>query len=310
MPPNELPEENKPVEPTEKTSSLKQIRTYQGDVASALGRQDESIFSIQQKERAKQGLNTQTNPSSNNSNRKQFLLLFFGTLVLVALSVVGGWLAYKEFIKKTTAPVAEIPLNRFISPNTEMDLNIASSSRAVILEKLKSVKSTIQEKELRHIILREGEGKDAPIATTQEFFNTLNVKASGSLLRAFDPLFMFGMLGQSTFMIIKLDSFENAFAGMLLWEENLKTDLGLLFEKPVLINEAPETTSTSTVATTTPVEIFKDKTINNKDIRLLETSDGQLILYSFFNNNILIITDSIETLNSIIDKLNREQLSR
>ena len=310
MPPQDQEKNNGEV--GEEKTPLKQIRTYQGDVARALGNQKESLFSIQQKEHLKQGRVIPPDDTDDKlySRRKQFALLLLGTLVLVTLSVIGGWFAYQEFIKKTAPPVVEAPANRFITPNTEIDFNIASSSRAVILQGLIQTKNNVNDRELRHIILKEGQGENASIATTQEFLNSLNVKASGSLLRSFNPLFMFGSLGDNAFIIIKLDSFENAFAGMLSWEENLAEDLGSLFIKPKSVGESFGTVGTTTQATTTPSKIFEDKTIRNKDIRILNLPDENMLLYSFFNNGALIIAGDTDTLMFVIDRLNREQLSR
>jgi len=146
---------------------------------------------------------------------------------------------------------------------------------------------------------------DRPLLRTSEFLEILNSQAPGNLVRAFDPLFMFGSFKgslatdeTSTFLIIKLASFENAFAGMLAWEEHLAEDLGPLFATATLFkNVAPEST-------------FVDVIDRNKDIRMLMLGEQPVLLYSFFDNNLLIITDHIETMRTLVDRLTREKLSR
>ena len=64
----------------EKSSSpLKQIRTFQGDVAEALGKQKESIFSIQQSEQLKRAsggtVPEADNDAESDKKRKEFILL-------------------------------------------------------------------------------------------------------------------------------------------------------------------------------------------------------------------------------------------
>ena len=109
---------------------------------------------------------------------------------------------------------------------------------------------------------------------------------------------MFGTFGESAFLIIKLASFENAFAGMLMWEKSLSQDIGPLFATAEFLRSVP------------PETVFTDITDRNKDIRILALGGQPILLYSFLDNNTLIITDSMETLRTLIDRLTQEKLSR
>ena len=109
---------------------------------------------------------------------------------------------------------------------------------------------------------------------------------------------MFGALEKSTFLIIKLSSFENAFAGMLAWEKTLSQDIGPLFATSELLRNLPIDS------------VFTDIVDKNKDIRILMFNDQTVLLYSFFDNNKLIITDNIDTLRILVDRLIQEKLSR
>ncbi|OHB10841.1 MAG: hypothetical protein A3G05_02330 [Candidatus Zambryskibacteria bacterium RIFCSPLOWO2_12_FULL_45_14] len=265
---------------------LKQIRTFQGDVAEALQRQQESLVSIQRAEHLKRG---SIEPSGDDQTRKQSLFLILGSLLLFALGSAGAWYAYNAFIDKTRTPPIAVPVNRFITSNTEVNLDItASSSRDVVISAISGAAGNVPGNELHHI--------QVPLSSS-EFFQTLGSRAPGSLVRAFDPLFMFGALGQSNFLIIKLASFENAFAGMLLWEKNMAQDIGPLFTTAPLLKSIP-------VGAT-----FTDVTDRNKDMRMLAIEGKSILLYSFFDNNMVIITDSIETLRTLIERLTREKLS-
>jgi hypothetical protein len=136
---------------------------------------------------------------------------------------------------------------------------------------------------------------------TADFLNILQVQAPRSLVRAFDPLFMYGIVGgsPSAFLIIKLDSFENAFPGMLAWEQTLEADIGGLFVTRDAAQNLPADTS------------FIDTAIKNKDVRILRDEAGNtILLYSFYSNNLLIITDSIYTLDNIESRLTSESLAR
>lgn len=281
---------------------LKQIRTFQGDVAEALRRERGSLVSIQQAEHLKKiparpAVHT---PSENAKRKTEFFLLFLGSLVLFILGTVGVWYAYNEFTGGAAAPITTAPANRFISADSEINLTLATTSRGDLINTLAGAVVGVAPGEIRHVVLTKGGPKDALyLFPTNEFLAILGTRAPSSLVRAFDPLFMFGAFGkESTFLIIKLSSFENAFAGMLAWEKNMGQDIGPLFATAKFLADLP------------PGSAFTDIADKNKDIRALASRNQPVLLYSFFDNNMLIITDRIETLRTIIDRLMREKLSR
>ena len=270
---------------------LKQIRTFQGDVAEALQRERESLVSIQQAEHLKKSStpSAASTPSESSKRRTEFFLLFLGSLVLFILGTVGVWYAYNEFVSGAAVPIITAPVNRFISADTETNLTLTAVSREALINTIINAVGNVPIGELKHINLS---------LSTSEFLQSLESRAPASLIRAFNPLFMFGAFGESAFLIIKLTSFENAFAGMLAWEKNLGQDIGPLFATAKSLANLP------------PGSVFTDITDKNKDVRALASGDQLVLLYSFFDNNMLIITDRIETLRTLIDRLTREKLSR
>lgn len=286
---NPKPQTEGPLAP----SPLKQIRTFQGDVASALSGQKESLFSIHQKERAGIRGMSVAEPEKP-SELKHSLLLFLGGLVLLALAGAGGWWSYNEFMRKTAPPVISAPESRFLSTESSLTLNIAPLTRETLLSAISS--ETARAGEVRHIILKDGEGEFATSSSPATFMTKLGSRAPGSLVRAFEPVFMLGLLGESRFIIFRLSSFENAFAGMLSWEATLREDLSGLFLK-----QAGESFAIPT---------FQDVIYRNKDVRALVDGNGAFLLYSFFDNQTLIITDDLETLEQLSVRLTREKLTR
>lgn len=278
---------------------LKQIRTFQGDVAEALEKQKESLVSIQRAEQLKKGSGGSIAISPEVSKkRKQFFYLLFGSFFFIVLGVVGTWYAYNEFIRKTATPEIAVPENRFISSNTEMELDLTNTSREILISSLTGATENTARGELKHVVLNNIVEEETKLISISEFLKSLESQAPGNLIRSFDPLFMYGSLGESTFLIIKLVSFENAFAGMLNWEKNLSQDIGPLFATAEFLRSLP------------PEPVFRDLTDRNKDIRILSLEDQTILLYSFFDNNILIITDNLESLRTLINRLNQEKLSR
>jgi len=293
---------NTPPIPPE-ASSLKQIRTFQGDVASALHTQKESIFSIQQTEQLKrrnEGYVAEA-PSEDDKKRKEFVLLILGSIVLIALGSLGAWFGYSQYVVKTAPPVLETPLSRFISVQEELEINFASTTRDSFVSIIKEKGAGTPTNSIKHFVLKQGSWKGASLTTTAEFLKKLESSAPASLVRAFDPLFMIGTLGESRFVVVNLVSFENAYPGMLAWEKEMTQDIGDIF-------------ATGPTLKTIGVEsVFRDVISKNKDVRVLYSvgsTSEPVLLYSFFENRMLIITDSLETLKTIVDRLTQELLSR
>lgn len=294
-----------PVPPTpgsaDAPSPLKQIRTFQGDVANALGEQKESLFSIQQAERLKASSGMSIpQPSDFEEERKRKETLYFalGGLVLILLGGLGVWFGYGEFRERSAPPVIAVPESRFIAVQSEENLNFASSSRETLLSLITDKSRSVPIEEIKHFALKKGSSNTAPLATAAEFLTLLETRAPGNLVRSFGPIFMLGTLGQSRFLIFKLSSFENAFPGMLAWESSMARDVGPLFIQA----EALKSIGSESV--------FKDVISRNKDVRILEVGGAPALLYSFFDNQMLIITDNLETLRVLVDRLTQELLSR
>ncbi|MEK7187076.1 MAG: hypothetical protein AAB690_02165 [Patescibacteria group bacterium] len=284
--------------------TLSQIRTYQGDIANVLNKQNESLVSIQQTEITKRrasGLPMESGPAGH----KKIALLVIGSIVLLILGSFGGWAAYREFVRKTTPPFTVVPESRLIRVSEEvgLDISLASSTRLDFIKAIREKTDLPLEKgSIRHIVLSESSEPNSAEVSTQLFLKILEAKIPSSLIRAFDKSFMLGVLGgeiPSHFLIIKVSSFENVFTGMLAWEANLAHDLGPLFATAEQLRNLAGQTQ------------FTDITSKNKDMRVLLDEGGEaIILYSFFDDHTLIITDKIETLHIIIARLNSESLSR
>ncbi len=288
--------------PVSEPSTLKQIRTFQGDVASILQNQKESLYSIQHTEQLKRisggHVPDEVEQKGGGGNVAFYLI---GTLILLFLGTAGAWFGYQEFMKRSAPPIVIAPANRFISVQDELEINFASTTRSTLISAVNEKSAGVAPGTITHIILRAGSWKGAPLATTADFLKKLQSLAPSNLIRAFDPLFMLGTVGDHRFLIIKINSFENAFPGMLTWEGEMPNDIGDLFATGQVLKTIP------------PNSVFKDVVSKNRDVRVLAntgTTTEPLLLYAFFENKMLIITDSLETLQTLVDHLTRELLSR
>lgn len=348
--------------PNQAPSPLKQIRTFQGDVAEALKSQHESLVSIQAKEAQKRKDEIRheiekaapppppapTRPQGTpdlpviavparktpiehpepiiqetpqqaetpvrevpfftpeelaaRKKRRQGMLLALGILLLLGGGAYGAWSAYTKYKEKSALPMVEIIPNSFISVDSRSDHNALTFTREKLIEIVRDEKNKAG-KGIIQIELRKGETTTASFLTSDQFFTLLQTEAPGRLVRAFDPLFMLGVIGDTTprhvFMLIKLDSFENAFSGMFAWEETMIKDFLPLF------------TSDEVVSRMTSQGTWSDITIKNKDARVLKDSTGHtVLLYSFVDNTYLLITDNEDTFRTLLARIEAEKLVR
>jgi len=128
-----------------------------------------------------------------------------------------------------------------------------------------------------------------------------NVRYQNAKSKAPAIVVLFGILeGEkpSSFVIVKIESFENTYSRMLYWESDMPSDIGPIFP------------SAERLANVTSLE-FQDVISKNKDVRVLyDAENKEVLLYSFLNNDILIITDNLNTLHTIIARITAESLVR
>ncbi len=309
---DKVPSENtedkpaEPLSPVEPTSSLRQIRTFQGDVATALENQQESLVSIQKRQSDKNAaLQNQARPEKTSHGSKTVALVL-GIILLITLGGVGGYFGYREFEEKTALPVIAIVENRFLPVREEGNINALDLNRETLINLVRETSGKQVEAgergEIIHLNLRKGEGETAPLLTTSEFIVLNEASPSSALVRAFDPLFMLGILAKDTsrpFILIKLDSFEQAYPGMLDWEKSLRDDL-----LPLFLREAEFINIPSDKA-------FEDVTLANKDARVLRDSNQKtVLLYTFVDNQMLLITDSEGSMRTMLSLISAEKLTR
>jgi len=310
------PEENKvPVNTEEKVvtasepdpaSSLKQIRTFQGDVASALAKQKESLFSIQERERQKYaaiGVSVPRAPQETSNLSRSFLVFAVGGFFLLALAGLAGYYSYTEFVRRTTPPEILEPSNQFVSVESEIKINLSTDTDKVSLSReISNAASDNPADSLRHILIFEEVGSATPIKTSR-LFALAGFRGPGYFARSLSDDFMLGSVGDQRFLILKSTSYENAYSGTLAWEKNMIEDIGSFFLKAGAVQNIAASF------------VFKDTVYENKDVRAVfvareEGKEEIVLLYSFFDNEIVIITESVEALRTLVERLTREKLKR
>lgn len=286
---NQIPEPQK-IEEQKKESLIKPIRTYQSDVADAVRAKNESVASISLAEKKRAEDRGYVAPKRTGDGGRGIVIALL-SLVLIG---AGGLAVYVTFIKAKPEQVVVVPKpTSLISVSKEMVFNVDGKQGSVILSEIKNEGDLIgvNTGSLGNIkIIIENDKRVSP----QDFFKLTEWKAPDTFVRSIKD-FMVGVygreLGAEIFIVLKTESFEISFPGMLAWEKNIAKDMFGLFES------VPG--------------VFVDGFIKNRDVRMIKDENGNVsVLYSFLDPNTVVITKSSEAFVAVLNQFTTNQLVR
>lgn len=372
-----------PVKPNPKAPNvvIKNLRTFQGDVAEAIKKQNASVITIamaeKNREAKKQSGSAKPEDFITHENELQRILgkktppglpkepaptlptvekpvlprteiykeepkkkvspefiknalTISGSVLLILLGVgaIIGFYILQE--KPSVAPPQKVD-QTIVAFNSKTEIETAGIQRDNLILKLNSLREGTlgNPNDIQYIALTKKTDTDTVSISTGELFAILSTGIPASTIRAFGDQFMLGLYTlqrNEPFLIIKVTSFDNAFAGMLAWEKTMNKDIGSIFSsRSIPITSVPAsntfpnaTSSTSTAPVTRVVNVdslikseFEDITIQNKDARVLKNTRGDdIVLYSFLDQNTILITSSQKAFYEILNKFIAEKLVR
>jgi hypothetical protein len=314
-----------PTQPAEAPvpSTLKPIRTFQDDIAQRVQKRDTSVVSIVSAEQDRQNADriesARTKEKPERSARTSYSI---GTYVKIALSglFIGVSIAGLAFfgyvaLQQNTQIVADT-LPEYVFSEMQTRVDITGQSRREFMNTLLAEKEKVSLRlgAISYLYLTlttrlpDG-GERVNLLSSTEFFERVEAEVSGSLTRSLEPMMMLGVHvfdGNQPFLIFSVNFFENAFAGMLQWEDELQIDLAPLFGPALVTQPRPVTgTSTGMIQPSAPgTGQFTDEIIRNKEVRVLRNANGKIILlYGFVDRNTLVITTNEFTFAEIVTRL-------
>jgi hypothetical protein len=235
-------------------------------------------------------------PARTPSEKPFYIAL--ASIVFVA-TMLGVGVSYYFFGKTDTGAIVknevtyEAP-NLFTANNTQNF--VLPEDRLTLLSVLSSGVEENGEGVVHLYPTLGGEGIPADI---DSILGTLGLRADGSFIRGVREIAFGGSYGEA-FIVLTTASFDTAFAGMLGWEEAMSSDLSPLFGTPVSSSYNPEVRTD----TQTSSAYFKDVIASNKNARLLVDENGEdRIVYTFIDQNTIVITTNRESLSDIIPLL-------
>jgi len=276
------------------SSLIKPLRTFESDAADFIKQEQQSVYSISQAEKAKIAKKKESDPEKEEVKKNGLLLLLSGVLFLAGAAFILYFLLLRGLAKQDVVPQAQI-INSWITSQYEIKIDDSEKAKDTITT---GIQNTLSENprnrdEVENItIVRNTDNVDIA-----DILSSLSESVPSSLLRSFDSKkYMIGNTQKDQkklFLILKVNYYDNAFAGMLAWEKELGTTFLKLSGLPNTTNE------------------FRDGVIKNQDTRILRDDAGNsIILYTFYDKETLIIAANEETLFDVVSGLRASKLVR
>jgi hypothetical protein len=315
----------KPADSAKPNVSVAPLETYKGDIekyvreknvsvvsaAAAQARQRTQVRPISVAEMA------QEEPEEKPPHSRRFYAAFIGGgVICIALAVGLVYFVATRTGRLPIPPALEAP---FIAVDGVVDIPVAPSEPSeTLLANLEQAKdaSTLSLGLIEQLrpILASSTGGNVELMGAQTFLALVSPTIPVNLLRTIQPTFLLGAHTFDThqpFIILKTDSYEEAFAGMLTWEDTMHSDLSPLFDytPSAQINGQTSTSTTPTQDSTDTQNTlnqsgFTDAIVENHDARVLENPAGDIyFLWTFIDQNTIVITTNEYTLREIISRL-------
>ena len=324
---NELGEENYPplAENTstpreEEKNTVKQsiVRTFKSDAEEAIKTERMSSVSIvlaEEKRRQKY----QTALPSDDAPKSKKILLFIISLLFVFAGIGAFNFNYiKEKVNVAPPTKKALRPTPLLTADSNSELNLSDFGKKDAGNFLSKFINTadIESNSIQNIYIAktvlEKEKETKKLVETKEFLPLISSKIPDILFRSLSPEYMLGIHswnGNQPFIILKTESYENAFAGMLSWEKNIAGDLSALFPRNIPPLTQEETATTEQVLSYK--KDFEDVLVKNKDARALKDENGDIFLiYSLPDKETVIITSNTATLAELLDRLTRSRTVR
>ncbi|MES2623459.1 MAG: hypothetical protein V4576_03560 [Patescibacteria group bacterium] len=325
---------------TEVIPSTASLHTLEGDLLASM--KDENYSSNIVKIVTSGAGNKSAGPASSDtetsgSGLKKYMFIFIGIILIAG---VGAGIFYAKNLSNkgsitdntaTTTPATPLtnttPFTQapsIFDADVVIPIKVANTNKVGLVSAVKAVKEDL----LANKITNKTNITLVTDVSVEDFFNKIQYSGPQSIIRslAADKAYNFGIYHTAssefeTYLLIKVDTFDLAFSGMLDWERGLPIDLQPLFTytpvaTPTSSQNQPVGTTTAATSSTTTVSVpeipyagsnllgkFSDKVVKNIDTRVYtDPQRGVQIMYGFINKKYLLITSGE---NSFVDVMNK-----
>jgi len=317
--PNPVPQAPPP--PPKAPSIVKPLQTYKGDIESLIKDKNVSMVTIAAAEAEKRAQASaeeapvEKGPSPILAFFSRSLMLI-GGLALTGAAIGLGIYVYIQFTATVSIPEDTPAPFILVDKTTVVAVPQSRLTRVLLMQELEkarqgtSVSLGLIERILPAATVTSAEGEESLTAIPAGLFlPSVAPLVPEELVRTLAKELLLGIHvfdGPQAFMILHTDSYDQAFAAMLVWENSMKNELLPFFTRtPRPRIQSPGIATTTVTPTTQPLtSVFIDKIVENRDTRAIINEAGDLLLlWTFLDRNTLVITTNEYTLREIIARL-------
>ncbi|MEK7179893.1 MAG: hypothetical protein AAB706_00290 [Patescibacteria group bacterium] len=281
---------------------IKPLRTYRGDVEESIQNKKTSIVSIAVAEKKRQIERGET-PKVKRDVPQNTLAIALSTILVIA--GIGSLFIFLYAKYEQDRAIVILYTQTIIPADASKQLILTPQATEKNTATLKESIMGTQEK-IGSIVyfdlVERKEKENAPLGVVT-LLSLIAPSVPSYLERSFENEYMLGLyipVENEPFLILKTNSYETAFSGMLAWEETLIHELGPLFIKDMGV--LPETSGK---------KLFGDHIVKNKDTRVVKDMNGNIVfLYSFLDKETIIITTKEDVLLEILGRYLNSKLVR
>lgn len=229
--------------------------------------------------------------------------------------VQGGPLLPGATSTATTTPTVRV--STLLNPEAYQVLSIKNLDKNGFIREINKTKARLRDSKINPNT-NVGLTLDVDAIT---FFEKIRYSGPNSLMRSFLGEYAFGLFVDKTgsfepYILLKVNSYDLAFAGLLEWEPFVPSDLRDIFTKEKLLATSTTATTSATSSGVTMTKSgeekrFADQVIKNIDTRVYTDSANNLtVVYGIINKEYLLITAGVDSFIDIRNKLLSKNILR
>lgn len=279
------------------------IHTYSSDFADHIDASGGTTFSVL----AAQSDAGQTPRATQPRKRSLVPFLAGAVMLIIGVGAIAG--AY-IFTRPGMVPiVSSVP--SLIPFDASVEVKGTGQDLIQAIANVGQSNSMIGNVVVTYVTLSTTTGSGVPQSGGQ-LIQRMGLQAPSILLRNINDSSTVGVVRSGTesrpFMVLKVNSYERTFAGMLAWEPTMASDLGVFY--PAYTDSLPASASASST-TSNKLQVksaihpgFTDAVVANYDVRILRDSSGRsLMLYGYRGKDMLIIARNEAAFTALVSRL-------
>ncbi len=204
-------------------------------------------------------------------------------IVAIVLGVMAGMIIFSTDETTPLSGFLSDPPDLFVNDNT---VYVFAPDRIRLLDTLKNETETARVR-TQFVPSLGGLNENRRLLSTNATMNLLKTTPNNSLTSSISEIALGASRDKDPFIVMAIKRYDHAFAGMLDWENSIRRDLSPWFGAVSIA--------------TKPTNQFIDGSVEGRNVRIkLNENEEEMIVYGFFNEHTLIITNSSESFSSLL----------